>query len=160
MKLMQMLPDLYFISYLVAAVSLQCLWSMSMALVDIYALSVKRSLRNCRVVSLFTIGDGVREMRPWSITSTASNSLSWYYYGNCVLKIVTLKKVAWTYKREYLNALGHSTCECIFNGLAALVFLPCRDYMNYWTVCFKLFPFRSRDSFVFFFLVEEIHLLN
>lgn len=80
MKLMPMLPDLYFISYLVAAVSLQCLWSMTMGLVDIYALLVKRSLRNCRVVSLFTIGDGVREMGPWSITSTASNSLSWYYY--------------------------------------------------------------------------------
>lgn len=80
MKLMQMLPELYCISYLVAAVSLQCLWSMLMALVDIYAILVKRSLRNCRVVSLFTIGDGVREMHPWPITSTTSNILSWYCY--------------------------------------------------------------------------------
>ncbi|OAY76958.1 CASP-like protein 5A1 [Ananas comosus] len=45
--------------YLVAAVVLQSLWSLSLALVDIYALLVKRSLRNPRAVSLFTIGDGI-----------------------------------------------------------------------------------------------------
>ncbi|KAL8125969.1 hypothetical protein AgCh_013314 [Apium graveolens] len=47
------------ISYLVAAVSLQSLWSLALAVVDIYALLVKRSLRNTRVVSLFAIGDGI-----------------------------------------------------------------------------------------------------
>ncbi|OAY70930.1 CASP-like protein 5A1, partial [Ananas comosus] len=41
-----------------SAVVLQSLWSLSLALVDIYALLVKRSLRNPRAVSLFTIGDG------------------------------------------------------------------------------------------------------
>lgn len=45
--------------YLVAAVSLQSLWSLSLALVDIYAILVRRSLRNSRIVSLFAIGDGV-----------------------------------------------------------------------------------------------------
>ncbi|XP_010253683.1 PREDICTED: CASP-like protein 5A2 [Nelumbo nucifera] len=45
--------------YLVAAVSLQSVWSLSLAFVDIYALLVKRCLRNSRIVSLFTIGDGV-----------------------------------------------------------------------------------------------------
>ncbi|XP_058094465.1 CASP-like protein 5A2 [Magnolia sinica] len=45
--------------YLVAAVILQSLWSLSLALVDIYALLVKRCLRNSRVVSLFAIGDGI-----------------------------------------------------------------------------------------------------
>ncbi|KAF9594833.1 hypothetical protein IFM89_034816 [Coptis chinensis] len=45
--------------YLVAAVGLQCLWSLSLALVDIYALLVRRCLRNCRIVSLFAIGDGI-----------------------------------------------------------------------------------------------------
>nr|DAD26189.1 TPA_asm: hypothetical protein HUJ06_027657 [Nelumbo nucifera] len=44
--------------YLVAAVSLQSVWSLSLAFVDIYALLVKRCLRNSRIVSLFTIGDG------------------------------------------------------------------------------------------------------
>lgn len=51
------------ISYLVAAVSLQSLWSLALAVVDIYALLVKRSLRNTSVVSLFAIGDGVRYSR-------------------------------------------------------------------------------------------------
>ncbi|CAD5190363.1 unnamed protein product [Musa acuminata subsp. malaccensis] len=47
--------------YLVAAVILQCLWSISLAFLDIYALLVKRSLRNSRALCLFTIGDGVRK---------------------------------------------------------------------------------------------------
>ncbi|KAF3339803.1 CASP-like protein 5A1 [Carex littledalei] len=45
--------------YLVAAVILQSIWSLSLAIVDIYALLVKRCLRNARVLSLFTIGDGI-----------------------------------------------------------------------------------------------------
>lgn len=46
-------------SYLVAAAILQSLWSLSLAMVDIYALLVKRSLRNSRIVGLFVIGDGI-----------------------------------------------------------------------------------------------------
>ncbi|MBA0698552.1 hypothetical protein Goari_000259, partial [Gossypium aridum] len=45
--------------YLVLAVGLQSLWSLSLAFVDIYALLVKRSLRNYRAIRLFTIGDGI-----------------------------------------------------------------------------------------------------
>ncbi|KAF8396570.1 hypothetical protein HHK36_018194 [Tetracentron sinense] len=45
--------------YLVAAVGLQSAWSLSLAIVDIYALLVRRCLRNSRVISLFTIGDGI-----------------------------------------------------------------------------------------------------
>ncbi|KAK9168814.1 hypothetical protein Syun_000954 [Stephania yunnanensis] len=45
--------------YLVAAVGLQSLWSILLAIVDIYALLVRRRLRNTRIVSLFTIGDGI-----------------------------------------------------------------------------------------------------
>ncbi|KAK1266302.1 CASP-like protein [Acorus gramineus] len=48
-----------FSSYLVAAVGLQSLWSLSLAVVDIYALLVRRCLRNRQAVCLFTIGDGV-----------------------------------------------------------------------------------------------------
>ncbi|XP_042435465.1 CASP-like protein 5A1 [Zingiber officinale] len=46
-------------SYLVAAAILQSLWSISLAFIDIYALLVKRSVRNPRALSLFTIGDGI-----------------------------------------------------------------------------------------------------
>ncbi|XP_042489595.1 CASP-like protein 5A2 [Macadamia integrifolia] len=45
--------------YLVAAAGLQSFWSLSMAIIDIYALLVKRCLRNSHIVSLFTIGDGI-----------------------------------------------------------------------------------------------------
>ena len=49
------------ISYLVAATGLQSLWSLALAAVDVYAIMVKRSLQNRRLVSVFAIGDGVRE---------------------------------------------------------------------------------------------------
>ncbi|KAK4773651.1 hypothetical protein SAY87_028670 [Trapa incisa] len=45
--------------YLVAASGLQGIWSTFMALIDIYALLVKRSLQNQRMVMLFTFGDGI-----------------------------------------------------------------------------------------------------
>ncbi|KAL5716946.1 hypothetical protein ACHQM5_010045 [Ranunculus cassubicifolius] len=45
--------------YLVAAVALQSCWSLSLALVDAYALLVKRCLRNSGIVGLFAIGDGI-----------------------------------------------------------------------------------------------------
>ncbi|XP_030542485.2 CASP-like protein 5A2 [Rhodamnia argentea] len=65
-------PSVTAFRYLVAAVSLQCLWSMSMALVDIYALLVKRSLRNCRVVSLFAIGDGIASTLTFAAASASA----------------------------------------------------------------------------------------
>ncbi|KAH7691171.1 Casparian strip membrane protein domain-containing protein [Dioscorea alata] len=45
--------------YLVAAAGLQSLWSLALALLDIYTLLVKRCLRNSRILCLFTIGDGI-----------------------------------------------------------------------------------------------------
>ncbi|BBH04969.1 Uncharacterised protein family UPF0497 [Prunus dulcis] len=45
--------------YLVAAAGLQCLWSCSLAIVDVYALLVRRTLQNHRVVCFFTLGDGM-----------------------------------------------------------------------------------------------------
>ncbi|KAA8516544.1 hypothetical protein F0562_016950 [Nyssa sinensis] len=52
-------PSVTAFCYLVAAVSLQSLWSLLLAAVDIYALSVRRSLRSSGVVILFTVGDGI-----------------------------------------------------------------------------------------------------
>lgn len=50
-------PSVTAFSYLIAAVILQCMWSLSLAFVDIYALLVKRSLRNLRAACIFSIGD-------------------------------------------------------------------------------------------------------
>ncbi|KAJ8751572.1 hypothetical protein K2173_016817 [Erythroxylum novogranatense] len=52
-------PSVTAFCYLVAATGLQCLWSLSLAFLDIYAILVMRSLQNCRVVSLFAVGDGI-----------------------------------------------------------------------------------------------------
>ncbi|OAY42678.1 CASP-like protein 5A1 [Manihot esculenta] len=45
--------------YLVIAVSLQISWSLSLVIVDAYALLVRRSLRKRAIVRLFAIGDGI-----------------------------------------------------------------------------------------------------
>lgn len=45
--------------YLVAATVLQTLWSSIMVIVDIYALSVRRSLHHSLLVGLIAVGDGV-----------------------------------------------------------------------------------------------------
>ncbi|PWA88842.1 hypothetical protein CTI12_AA117390 [Artemisia annua] len=52
-------PSVTAFCYLVAAVGLQSVWSLSLAILDIHALLVGRTLQNYRVVSLFSIGDGV-----------------------------------------------------------------------------------------------------
>lgn len=46
-------------SYLIASMGLQVLWSFGLACLDIYALWVKRDLRNPVLVSLFVVGDWV-----------------------------------------------------------------------------------------------------
>lgn len=52
-------PSVTAFCYLVAAAGFQCLWSLSLAIVDIYALLVRRSLQNHQVVSMFAVGDGI-----------------------------------------------------------------------------------------------------
>ncbi|XP_042511427.1 CASP-like protein 5B1 [Macadamia integrifolia] len=45
--------------YLIASMALQVLWSMGLACLDIYALTMKRDLQNSLLVSLFVVGDWV-----------------------------------------------------------------------------------------------------
>ncbi|XP_051130436.1 CASP-like protein 5B2 [Andrographis paniculata] len=45
--------------YLIASMGLQALWSFGLACLDIYALRVRRDLRNPVLVSLFVVGDWV-----------------------------------------------------------------------------------------------------
>ncbi|KAJ7947817.1 CASP-like protein [Quillaja saponaria] len=52
-------PSVTAFCYLVAAAGLLSLWSLSLAIIDVYALLVRRSLQNYRVVILFTVGDGI-----------------------------------------------------------------------------------------------------
>ncbi|KAJ9684610.1 hypothetical protein PVL29_016867 [Vitis rotundifolia] len=80
-------PSVTAFCYLVAAVSLQSVWSLSLAIVDIYALLVRRCLRNSRIVSLFTVGDGVREYLHGILTKLSSYinnvDMSWVLAGFC-----------------------------------------------------------------------------
>ncbi|XP_021746012.1 CASP-like protein 5A2 [Chenopodium quinoa] len=50
-------PSVTAFRFLVAASGLQILWSLSLAMLDIYAILVKRNFRNRRAVSLFAAGD-------------------------------------------------------------------------------------------------------
>ncbi|KAL6203013.1 hypothetical protein ACLB2K_026717 [Fragaria x ananassa] len=52
-------PSVTAFCYLVAATGLQTLWSFSLAIADVYALLVGRSLQSHKVVCLFTLGDGM-----------------------------------------------------------------------------------------------------
>uniref|UniRef100_A0A7N0R9A8 CASP-like protein n=1 Tax=Kalanchoe fedtschenkoi TaxID=63787 RepID=A0A7N0R9A8_KALFE len=52
-------PSVTAFVYLVAAMGIQSLWSLSLAVVDVYALLVRRSLQNAAVITFFTIGDGI-----------------------------------------------------------------------------------------------------
>uniref|UniRef100_A0A453LMU0 CASP-like protein n=1 Tax=Aegilops tauschii subsp. strangulata TaxID=200361 RepID=A0A453LMU0_AEGTS len=44
---------------LVTAEALQCLWSLALAAVDVYALLVKRAFRTPRATTIYSIGDWV-----------------------------------------------------------------------------------------------------
>ncbi|KAK2972128.1 hypothetical protein RJ640_007189 [Escallonia rubra] len=65
-------PPVTAFRYLVAAVSLQSFWSLTLAVVDVYALLVGRSLRSPRVASLFTIGDGITSTLTFAAASASA----------------------------------------------------------------------------------------
>lgn len=77
-------------SYLIATAILQCLWSLSVAIVDIYALLVKRCLRNRWAVALFAIGDGITWAGSFSgacfaagVTTLIDTDLDMCYENHC-----------------------------------------------------------------------------
>ncbi|XP_047311252.1 CASP-like protein 5A2 [Impatiens glandulifera] len=52
-------PSVTAFRYLVAATGLQCLWSFLLAMVDVHALLVGRTLQNYIIITLFAFGDGI-----------------------------------------------------------------------------------------------------
>lgn len=92
------------ISYLVGAVGLQSLWSLSLALTDVYALMVRRRFRNTGVVSLFAIGDGVRNLLTGKRTYQLISST---FLKNSVLYLFALNDFnQWLINHEcYLDSL-------------------------------------------------------
>lgn len=78
--------------YLVAVTILQCLWSLSLAFLDVYALLVKRSLRNPRLNFLFAVGDGMTSTLTFAaacasagITVLIGNDLNICSVNHCVI---------------------------------------------------------------------------
>ncbi|KAG6502319.1 hypothetical protein ZIOFF_042211 [Zingiber officinale] len=55
----RLISILWVACYLVSVAILQSLWSISLAMLDIYAILVKRSLQNPKALCFFTIGDGI-----------------------------------------------------------------------------------------------------
>lgn len=58
--------------YFVPAVALQCMWSLAMATVDVYAILVGRSFRTPRVVSILGVGDWITGALTFSAASAAA----------------------------------------------------------------------------------------
>ncbi|KAB2028550.1 hypothetical protein ERO13_D05G103400v2 [Gossypium hirsutum] len=84
-------PSVTAFCYLVAATGLQSVWSISQAIIDIYALLVRRSLQNYRVVSLFAIGDGITSTLTFAaacasagITVLIDNDLNSCAHNHCL----------------------------------------------------------------------------
>ncbi|XP_044473288.1 CASP-like protein 5A2 [Mangifera indica] len=84
-------PSVTAFCFLVAAAGLQSLWSLSLAIVDIYALLVMRSLQNNRIVSLFAVGDGITSTLTFAaacasagITVLIDNDLQGCAQNHCV----------------------------------------------------------------------------
>ncbi|KAL3531937.1 hypothetical protein ACH5RR_005458 [Cinchona calisaya] len=89
-------PSVTAFSYLVAAVSLQSLWSLLLAIADVYALLVRRSFRNAGLVGLFTIGDG--------ITSTLTFAAACASAGITVLIGNDLDKCSVNHCKRFMSA--------------------------------------------------------
>eukprot|EP00249_Psilotum_nudum_P008316 c21189_g1_i3 orf=658-1086(-) len=61
--------------YLVAAMGMQCLWSFVMAILDSYALLIRRGLRSPSIVSLFAVGDWCRDELKRGQTNTKARNI-------------------------------------------------------------------------------------
>ncbi|TKY46161.1 CASP protein 5A1 [Spatholobus suberectus] len=110
-----------FSCYLIAAVSLQSLWSLTLAVTDIYAILVRRGYQNVRIVRLFSIGDG--------ITSTLTFSAACASAGITVLL------------GNDLNACAQNHCSR-FETATAMAFMSWfaaspSFILNFWTLASK-----------------------
>ncbi|KAI4374269.1 hypothetical protein MLD38_012281 [Melastoma candidum] len=105
-------PSVTAFRYLVAAVGLQCFWSLLMALMDAYALLVRRSLRNCRIICLFAVGDG--------ITSTITFAAASASAGITVLISDDLHRCAWNHCARFESATSLAFI-CWFAALASFL---------------------------------------
>ncbi|XBJ20520.1 hypothetical protein VPH35_011334 [Triticum aestivum] len=63
-------------SLLIAAASLQCLWSLALGAVDIYALLVKRAFRSPRATTMYSIGDWVSPGAPTFAAASGSAGIT------------------------------------------------------------------------------------
>ncbi|PWA90939.1 hypothetical protein CTI12_AA095580 [Artemisia annua] len=89
-------PSVTSFRYLVAAVGLQCLWSLSLAIIDVYALCVRRSLRSPTLITMYTIGD--------AITSTLTFAAACASAGITVLISNDLNKCNINHCKRFMSA--------------------------------------------------------
>ncbi|KQJ98989.1 hypothetical protein BRADI_3g40390v3 [Brachypodium distachyon] len=70
--------DIPAFSFLVAASALLCLWSLSMMILDAYALLVKRLLRHYRLFRVITVGDAIIGALLFTAASASGGSSGTY----------------------------------------------------------------------------------
>ncbi|KAF5737551.1 CASP-like protein 5A1 isoform X1 [Tripterygium wilfordii] len=105
-------------NHLVVAVSLQNVWSLFLAILDIYALLVRRSLRNYLITRVFAIGDG--------ITSTLTFATASASAGITVLVANDLNKCAGNHCASFESATAMAF-------LSWMVSLP-SFLLNFWSL--------------------------
>lgn len=111
-------PSVTAFRYLVAASGLQVIWSLVLAMIDIYAILVRRRFRNYRAISLFAAGDG--------ITSTLTFAAACASAGITVLIHNDLASCS----KNHCVQFETSTGLAFITWFAAL---PC-FLLNFWTM--------------------------
>ncbi|KAD7479805.1 hypothetical protein R6Q59_008646 [Mikania micrantha] len=89
-------PSVTAFRYLVGAAGLQSLWSLFLAMIDAYALCVRRSLRNPALITIYAIGDGV--------TSTLTFAAACACAGITVLISNDLNKCDVNHCKKFISA--------------------------------------------------------
>ncbi|PON50167.1 CASP-like protein 5A [Parasponia andersonii] len=153
-------PSVTAFCFLVAATSLQSLWSLSLAIVDVYAIFVKRSLRNFRVVSMFAIGDGAKcnlgiPSGIWDIPRVELELVIWNLFKSYELAVTATAEITSTlvFSAACASAgitvlIGNDLNECAENHCArfqtatAMAFLSWfasspSFLLNFWTLASK-----------------------
>lgn len=109
-------------SYLVAATGLQCLWSCSLAIVDVYALLVRRTLQNHRVVCLFTLGDGVRIKISCNSIWFLADFIVFNHLGMWVLLVFVWFLLSTFRMKHFLVCIKISLSNLLLNGQKVIAF--------------------------------------
>ncbi|GAY52574.1 hypothetical protein CUMW_142930 [Citrus unshiu] len=103
-------------SYLIAAMGLQVIWSFGLALIDAYAIVQKKVLHSPVLISLFVVGDWVTATLSLAAASASAGITTLYFYdlGHCSVDNECQK---------YQASVGLAICCCFTIATSSLIML-------------------------------------